>query len=966
MSYNIIKGNGIVGGPNPPDGYFLAWSDADGYWIAKPGPSGSYSAGGDLAGSNSSQTVIGIQGYPVGAIAPTDSYVLTWVAANNRWEPQPSTGGGGGGFTAGGDLSGSSTNQNVIRINGATVPTSGALVTGNVLQVNGAASLTYGAINLAGGSAYVTGSLPAGNQASQTMGGDVTGSTAVATVLKINGVSIPASPATGTTIIATSPTTAIWTQIVDGYVAPGANIAGSKVASATTVSTGVIQLAGDLGGTGISPTVTGLNGVPVNPNGLSDGYFLAYSLADGYWKAKSAPTGSFTAAGDLSGNSSNQTVIRIQNNPVLSQALTVTEDGFVLTWDNTAGSWQAKAPTGGGGGGFTAGGDLSGTSTSQNVIRINGATVPASGALVPGNLLQVSGAAALTYGPLNLAGGSAYVTGLLPTTNQADQTVGGDLTGSTAIATVLRINGTSVPATPSANQVLVAVNGTASNWAQIIDANIDASAAITGSKITSATTGALGVIQLAGDLAGTATSPSVAKLNGVNVSGTIPTDGYVLTYNAAGTTWEPKAPTGGGGGGGFTAGGDLSGTSSNQTVTGIQTRAVNSIAPTDGYVLTWRQSDGYWAPKPIGTTTTSYKYAKPHDTTYSPIALFQFNGNINDSSGNNRHLTVNTGTEAYSEVSPTLQGIKFNNLKLTSTNAAFRLSGDMTIEFIMNMNPDNASDWAMIFSCSGAGEGQAENFLYSLYTRTPTQNRFFTSLWEYGAGVNVQFDNTGIVPYYQTIHIAYVREANVVSIYVNGQLYGNTSGTLLPPDGGTNTSFWVGGGLSDTNFSGIITSLKVIGRALTSIEVNSEFERTLGSLYSRDVLVSGYSGTSDGYQHLDILNGNFSNIGVGAGTFTRIGSVKLNTNLYTNTTYTFEAILEATTGQTAEIRLYNVTDGTIVNLSTLSTSANSPTVLTVNIVPTTGTKIYEAQIRVTGAPGINDGVICSGAQILVR
>lgn len=91
--------------------------------------------------------------------AGTNGYVLTMVAGVPTWQA---------GFTAGGDLSGTSTSQTVIKINGASVPVSGALTTGNVLQVNGVASLTYAALNLAGGANYVTGLLPLGNQAAPT------------------------------------------------------------------------------------------------------------------------------------------------------------------------------------------------------------------------------------------------------------------------------------------------------------------------------------------------------------------------------------------------------------------------------------------------------------------------------------------------------------------------------------------------------------------------------------------------------------------------------------------------------------------------------------------------------------------------------------------------------------------------------------------------------------------------------
>lgn len=113
-----------------------------------------------------------------------DGYVATYSATDGYWEAKPAA---TGSFSAGGDLSGSSSNQTVIKINGASVPVSGSLTTGNVLQVNGSSSLTYGAVNLAGGANYVTGTLPTGNQAAQSLSGDVTGTTASNTVISLTG-----------------------------------------------------------------------------------------------------------------------------------------------------------------------------------------------------------------------------------------------------------------------------------------------------------------------------------------------------------------------------------------------------------------------------------------------------------------------------------------------------------------------------------------------------------------------------------------------------------------------------------------------------------------------------------------------------------------------------------------------------------------------------------------------------------
>jgi len=113
-------------------------------------------------------------------------------------------------ITLAGDLGGTATSPTVININGAVVPSAGSLVTGNVLQVTGSSALSYAAINLAGGSNYVTGVLPSSNQQSQTMGGDVSGTTDSAIVSKINGITVTGTPGTGDLLVATSSSAATW------------------------------------------------------------------------------------------------------------------------------------------------------------------------------------------------------------------------------------------------------------------------------------------------------------------------------------------------------------------------------------------------------------------------------------------------------------------------------------------------------------------------------------------------------------------------------------------------------------------------------------------------------------------------------------------------------------------------------------------------------------------------------------
>lgn len=56
--------------------------------VSTTGSGGGVELGGDIGGTNASPKVIGIEGRPVIATAPTDGQVLTWVNADGKWEPQ--------------------------------------------------------------------------------------------------------------------------------------------------------------------------------------------------------------------------------------------------------------------------------------------------------------------------------------------------------------------------------------------------------------------------------------------------------------------------------------------------------------------------------------------------------------------------------------------------------------------------------------------------------------------------------------------------------------------------------------------------------------------------------------------------------------------------------------------------------------------------------------------------------------
>ena len=112
----------------PSDGNVLTYVLVDNKWEPKAG----FLPSGDLSGSSTNQTVIGIQGKAISTTSPTDGQLLTWVAADNKWEPKPAP----SGFTAGGDLSGTSTNQTVAKIDGKPINVS-SINQGDIISYNG-------------------------------------------------------------------------------------------------------------------------------------------------------------------------------------------------------------------------------------------------------------------------------------------------------------------------------------------------------------------------------------------------------------------------------------------------------------------------------------------------------------------------------------------------------------------------------------------------------------------------------------------------------------------------------------------------------------------------------------------------------------------------------------------------------------------------------------------------------------
>jgi hypothetical protein len=223
---------------------------------------------GDLSGTNVDQTVVGIQGRPVAPTAPADTYVLTWVAGDGKWEPMPPTGGSGGG-------------SGTVTSVGLAAPTE--------FVVTGSPVTTAGTLTLA----------KASQSANQVWAGPVSGSGVPVFRALVQG-DMPAGigPQVNSDWNAVSGVA----QILNKPVIPAAQVnsdwnAVSGVAMILNKPTipGAVTFAGDLSGTSTSQTVIGLRGKTVSTATPTDGQVLTWVAANNDWEPKPGGSGGGTA-----------------------------------------------------------------------------------------------------------------------------------------------------------------------------------------------------------------------------------------------------------------------------------------------------------------------------------------------------------------------------------------------------------------------------------------------------------------------------------------------------------------------------------------------------------------------------------------------------------------------------------------------------------------------------------------------
>ncbi|MBX7153659.1 MAG: hypothetical protein K1X91_01770 [Bacteriodetes bacterium] len=280
-------------------------------------------AGGDLSGTYPNPNVVRIQNRDVSGAAPTSGQTLVWSGA--AWIPSTITASG----AAGGDLSGTYPNPNVVKLQTRDI-SSTAPTTGQALVWNGTA-WAPSAVSISG-----------------SAGGDLTGT--------YPNPSVAVNAITTAKILDGNVTT---TKLADGSVTSAklnqmsATTGQALVWNGTSWTPSTVSASGtaggDLSGTYPNPSVVRIQNRDVSGAAPTSGQTLVWS---GTAWIPSTITASGAAGGDLSGTYPNPNVVKLQNRTVASTAPT---NGQVLKWNNTTSQWEPSTDAGGSGDVITLG-----------------------------------------------------------------------------------------------------------------------------------------------------------------------------------------------------------------------------------------------------------------------------------------------------------------------------------------------------------------------------------------------------------------------------------------------------------------------------------------------------------------------------------------------------------------------------------------------------------------------------------
>ena len=573
------------------------------------------SLAGDVTGTQGATVVTKLQGKAVSTTAPTNGQVLKYNTTTSAWEPATDAG-----------ISSTLNSANILVGNATNVATAVAM-SGDATMDN-AGALTIGAdkitsAKIADGT-IVTGDIATGGVTSANIF-DGTIATADVADGAVTAAKLNAMGATNGQVLKYNATTSFWEPATASLPA-FATTAGVTSNSPGTLATDDFVFGQTL-----------LDGT---------GYRMFFDKSKGAFRVGRTTTTSWddTNRGDFS-----------------------LASGYNTTANNTYSTAFGNTTTASGVGSLAFG---SGTTASGNYSLAFGVSTTASGSysLASGDGTKSLGSYSSSFGSnstadsylstvfgrYNVGGGTATgwvstdplfeigngtsgvaLSNALTVLKNGNTTIGGDAVisgadltlgvGSTSAAGTIVFNDAApgtltatikAPASVTASYTLT-LPATAGAVDQVLktDASGNLGWVNQTAAATDATTTAKGIVQLAGDLSGTAAAPTVKGINGTALSGlttgilknttatgvpsiAVASDFPVLNQNTTGTAAS------------FTGSlaGDVTGTQGATVVTKLQGKSVSTTAPTNGQVLKYNTTTSVWEPNTdngISSTLTS-------------------------------------------------------------------------------------------------------------------------------------------------------------------------------------------------------------------------------------------------------------------------------------------------------------------------------------------------------------------------
>ncbi len=219
-----------------------------------------------------------------------------------------------------------------------------------------------------------------------------------------------------------------------------------------------------------------------------------------------------------------------------------------------------------------------------------------------------------------------------------------------------------------------------------------------------------------------------------------------------------------------------------------------------------------------------------HEADSDTVGLWQFDGDLTDSSGNGYTLTLSSGYENYADMWPGTRGILLTGAqRLTGPGNGSKLyiAGDMTIEYLVLQHRYVSSSRVTVSYDWAYGTPSQYNTQYA-FGQSPTYGGL-SYRHRTGSGVTVSTEADHF-PNLLVSHLAVSRRSNYAYIYHNGALVG--SADVSPgPTGGESCIFVIGYYLDYYAPACILGSVKVCDVGYTEDQVKGEYNYTLGEAF---------------------------------------------------------------------------------------------------------------------------------------